>query len=148
MSGSGKDKSRKSAATGSSNTQRIDKWLWFSRIVKTRSLATRLVVAGKVRINRIKCTKPSQSVQIDDVVTAAIGPNIRVLKVLAPGVRRGPAPQARLLYEDLAPPEKRSTSSKDDLGLIIPAGGVREPGSGRPTKRERRQMDRLRSWQA
>ena len=135
------------AAAISSGTQRLDKWLWFARLIKTRSMATRLVAAGKVRVNRVKCDKPSQAIRADDVITAVIGPNVRVLRVLAPGKRRGPAPEAQALYEDLAPVERRSAKSKvPDLGIAIP--GRREPGAGRPTKRDRRLLDRLRSGDA
>ena len=127
-----------------SGTQRLDKWLWFARLIKTRSMATRLVSAGKVRVNRVKCAKPSQTIRTGDVITAAIGRNVRVLRVLAPGTRRGPAPEAQALYEDLAPIERQSSKSTSlDLGIAVP--GFREPGSGRPTKRERRLLDRLRS---
>jgi ribosome-associated heat shock protein Hsp15 len=82
--------------------QRLDKWLWFSRLVKSRSLAARLVEDGHVRVNKVKVEKPATSIRTGDVLTLALGPNIRVLRVLAPGTRRGPAPQARELYHDLA----------------------------------------------
>jgi ribosome-associated heat shock protein Hsp15 len=86
------------------STQRIDKWLWFARIIKTRSLAAALVSHGKVRVNRHKIAKPSHPVSPGDVLTIALRGGVRVLKVLDPGTRRGPAAQARLLYEDLAAP--------------------------------------------
>ena len=126
-------------------TQRLDKWLWYTRLIKTRSMATRLVSGGKVRVNKVKCDKPSQGLRCGDVVTATIGKNIRVLQVLELGSRRGPAPEARALYEDLAPlPERgKPLAAGPDAGSAVAAR--REPGSGRPTKRERRQTDRLRS---
>jgi ribosome-associated heat shock protein Hsp15 len=86
------------------SSQRIDKWLWFARIVKTRSLAAALVSGGKVRVNRQKIAKPSHPVAPGDVLTIALRGHVRVLKLLDPGTRRGPAPEARLLYEDLAVP--------------------------------------------
>ena len=85
-------------------TQRIDKWLWFARIVKTRWLAQTLVSQGAVRVNRHKIAKPSHPVAPGDVLTLAVHGRVRVLMILEPGVRRGPAAQARLLYEDLTAP--------------------------------------------
>ncbi len=129
-------------------TQRLDKWLWFTRIVKTRSLASKMVSGGKVRVNQVRCTKPSTAIRAEDVITAMVGRDVRVLRVLAPGSRRGPASEAITLYEDLVPIE-RKTSGKgkaNDLGIMIP--GARDPGSGRPTKRDRRQLDKLRSTDA
>ena len=72
-----------------------------------------------------------------DVLTFPLGPHIRVIKVLAPGTRRGPAPEAQALYEDLSPPQPREKRGE----MLQPA--QREPGSGRPTKRERRALDHL-----
>src|SRR5258705_2700135 len=82
--------------------QRLDKWLWFARIVKSRTLAAQLVQDGKVRLNRAKVAKPAQAVRRDDVLTIVIRGHIQVIKVLAPGVRRGPPPEARQLYEVLS----------------------------------------------
>ena len=87
-----------------SPTQRIDKWLWFARVIKTRTLAADLVTAGKVRLNRTRVEKPSQIVKAGDVLTIAIGTRVRILEVRAPGTRRGPAPEARLLYRVIAEP--------------------------------------------
>lgn len=92
--------------TGS--TQRIDKWLWFARIVKSRTLAAGLVASGNVRVNRQKVAKPSHPVAAGDVLTIAAHGRVRVLRVIAAGVRRGPAAEARLLYDDLtAPPDPK-----------------------------------------
>jgi len=117
----------------SDGSQRLDKWLWFARIAKSRTLAAQLVQDGKVRINRAKVSKPAQTVRCDDVLTIVVRGNIQVLKVLAPGVRRGPPAEARLLYEVLT----SAASDKPD-----PAGD-RAHGAGRPSKRERRLIDRL-----
>ena len=117
-------------------TQRLDKWLWFARVVKSRTLAAQLVQDGKVRINRVKAAKPSLTVCPGDVLTIALRGNIEVLKVLAPGLRRGPPAEARLLYEAI--------SSLGRTGALAQGGGAaREAGTGRPTKRERRLTDRL-----
>jgi ribosome-associated heat shock protein Hsp15 len=129
--------------------QRIDKWLWFARIAKTRTLAAELVIAGKVRLNRVRVGKPSQIVRAGDVLTVAAGRSVRLLKVLGLGERRGPPPSARALYEELtaaADPLKPLAQSSSHLpswhqNEVSP--GRRVPGSGRPTKRERREIDRL-----
>ena len=118
--------------------QRIDKWLFFSRAVKSRSLAAKLGVAGRVRINRDKAAQASDLVKPGDVLTITLDRRIFVWKVLGAGVRRGPAEEARTLYEDMSPPP---TPKGEALPDAIPA--LREAGSGRPTKRERRQTDRL-----
>jgi ribosome-associated heat shock protein Hsp15 len=83
------------------DARRIDQWLFFARIVKSRSLAQKLVEAGHVRINRAKVLKPGHDVKPGDVITAAVHDHVRVLKVLAPGARRGPAPEAQGLYEEV-----------------------------------------------
>jgi ribosome-associated heat shock protein Hsp15 len=116
---------------------RLDKWLWFARVVKTRTLAAALVEDGKVRINRIKVTKPSQSVRIGDVLTVAVGPRVRLMKVLAFAERRGPPSTAQALFADLSPPPAPPSEP------MAKPTGERLPGSGRPTKRERREMERF-----
>ena len=118
--------------------QRIDKWLFFSRAVKSRSLAAKVVVAGRVRINSDKAAQASDLVKPGDVLTITLDRRISVWKVLATGVRRGPAEEARTLYEDMSPPPTPKGEAVPDA---IPA--LREAGSGRPTKKERRQTDRL-----
>ena len=118
--------------------QRIDKWLFFSRAVKSRSLAAKLVVAGRVRINSDKAAQASDLVKPGDVLTITLERRISVWKVLGTGVRRGPAEEARTLYEDLSPPPAPKGEAVADA---IPA--LRDAGSGRPTKKERRQTDRL-----
>ncbi len=118
--------------------QRIDKWLFFSRAVKSRSLAAKVVIAGRVRINRDKAAQASDLVKPGDVLTITLEGRILVWKVLDPGSRRGPADEARLLYQDMSPPPAPKGEAVPDA---IPA--LREAGSGRPTKKERRQTDRL-----
>ncbi|MBX3597890.1 MAG: RNA-binding S4 domain-containing protein [Rhizobiaceae bacterium] len=83
--------------------QRIDKWLFFSRAVKSRSLAAKLVQAERVRVNREKASLASDYVKLGDVLTITLDRRILVYRVLALGERRGPASEARLLYEDLSP---------------------------------------------
>lgn len=81
--------------------QRVDKWLWFARVVKTRSLASRLVCEGHVRVNGTRATSPSKGVGIGDVLTISLERTVRVLRVADTGQRRGPFKDARLLFEDL-----------------------------------------------
>jgi ribosome-associated heat shock protein Hsp15 len=119
----------------SAETQRLDKWLWFARVTKSRTLAAQLVQDGKVRVNRAKAAKPSHAVRPGDVLTIAIRGNVEVLRVLAPGARRGPPPEARLLYELL--------SSVGGKSQAQPGTADRTRGTGRPTKRDRRLTDRL-----
>ena len=118
-------------------TLRLDKWLWYARFCKTRSLATAMCRNGQVRVNKEPMRKSNQPVRVGDVLTFAQGPWIRVIRIAVLGERRGPAPEAQSLYEDISPPmpprEKR-----------VPVSGLREAGAGRPTKRERRAIDRLR----
>lgn len=120
------------------NRQRIDKWLFYSRAVKSRSLAAKLVTAGRVRINRDKAAQASDLVKPGDVLTITLDRTIHVWKVVDAGVRRGPAEEARKLYEDMSPPPVPKGEAV--ASAIAP---LREAGSGRPTKKERRQTDRL-----
>ena len=119
--------------------QRLDKWLSFARVVKSRSLGAKLAVSGRVRINRDKATQASDAVKPGDVLTVTLDRRIIIYRVLDPGVRRGPAEEARKLYEDISPPP---TPKDPTLPDAIPA--LREAGSGRPTKKERRETDKLR----
>lgn len=119
--------------------QRIDKWLFFARVLKSRSLAAKLAVAGRVRINRDKASQASDLVKPGDVLTITLERRILVYKVLDGGKRRGPAEEARMLYEDISPPPTPQGEAPVDA---IPP--LREAGSGRPTKRERRETDKLR----
>ncbi|WP_375465045.1 RNA-binding S4 domain-containing protein [uncultured Methylobacterium sp.] len=82
--------------------QRLDKWLWFARLARTRSLAARLVEDGHVRINGARTTAAARGVAVGDVVTVAAAHATAVLRVADLGTRRGPAPEARGLYVDLS----------------------------------------------
>jgi ribosome-associated heat shock protein Hsp15 len=116
---------------------RLDKWLWYARVVKSRTLAAGLVEDGKVRLNRERITKPSHGVRIGDVLTISVGSRVRILEVAAMGTRRGPAPEAQALYVDRSPPPPAPEAP------VPPLSGVRSSGAGRPTKRDRRLTDRL-----
>lgn len=110
---------------------RIDKWLWFARLARTRTLAQKLATSGRVRINREKTENAARPVKIGDVLTIALDSGVRVLRITGMATRRGPASEAQLLYQDLAPP--------------LPTRQEAAPRSGgRPTKRERRTLDKFR----
>jgi ribosome-associated heat shock protein Hsp15 len=117
---------------------RLDKWLWHARFFKTRTLAAKLCKSGKVRINGQHAVKASSVVKPGDVLTFPQANDIKVIEVLAPGERRGPAPEAQALYKDLTPHQNKGVKP------FTPAPtGLREDGSGRPTKTERRAIDKL-----
>ncbi len=118
---------------------RIDKWLWYARVTKSRSLAQKLAMSGHVRVNRDKISSPSKTIRAGDVLTIALDRKILVLKVAALGTRRGPYEEARRLYEDMSPPPP----PKEAPPPLPP--GQREAGAGRPTKRDRRKLDALRN---
>ncbi|MEP3277229.1 MAG: RNA-binding S4 domain-containing protein [Stappiaceae bacterium] len=117
--------------------QRIDKWLWYARVTKSRTLAQKLATGGRVRVNKDKITSASHQIKIGDVLTIALERRVLVLHVLESGTRRGPATEARTLYEDLSPPPPPRPQRS-------PEPAKRLPGSGRPTKKERRQTDQFR----
>lgn len=116
---------------------RVDKWLWHARFFKSRSLASEVVTSGKMRVNGTHVAKASFGVKPDDVLTFAKAGHIRLIRIDALGTRRGPAPEAEALYTDLDPPQPNKPEE-------TPAEPRRELGAGRPTKRERRQIDTLR----
>jgi len=113
-------------------TIRLDKWLWFARLCKTRSLATREVSDGRVRVNGTRVLKPAQAVGPGDTLTYARGPQVLVVRIDATGTRRGPAPEAQALYHDLTPPPAADPGAPAAL-----------PG-GRPTGKDRRKLDQSR----
>lgn len=119
-------------------SQRLDKWLWFARVAKSRTLAATAVTEGKIKVNRVRAEKASQLVKVGDVITSRLARTVRVLKVAAIGTRRGPAIEAQTLYEDLTPRLER----KPDQGEPMAWAG-RTPGAGRPTKRDRRHIEEL-----
>ena len=116
--------------------QRLDKWLFFSRAVKSRTLAQKLIETGAVRVNSERTERSDHKVGAGDVLTMTMHDQLRVWRILAPGDRRGPATEAQSLYEDISPPPLPKAEP-------IPLFGHREAGAGRPTKKERRDIDRL-----
>nr|WP_216859333.1 RNA-binding S4 domain-containing protein [Sulfitobacter aestuariivivens] len=115
---------------------RLDKWLWYARFFKTRSLASTIVGDGKVRINGTPTSKRSVTISVGDVLTFPKEDDIRVIQIDALATRRGPASEAQGLYTDLHPPERKPREKI-----------ARNPafeGKGRPTKKDRRVMDESR----
>jgi ribosome-associated heat shock protein Hsp15 len=113
--------------------QRIDKWLWHARVVRTRVAAAALAQAGHVRVNGQRIDAASRPVRCGDVITVALDRTVRVIRVLGFAARRGSAEQAHGLLEDLTPRPDAAASNAPE----------RDPRTGRPTKQERRAIDRL-----
>lgn len=114
--------------------QRLDKWLWVARLVRTRTLGARLIEAGKLRVNGERALKPSRSVQSGDVITGAKFGRLFVVRMLGSAEHRASPGIASLLYEDLTPPDRPGEHQ----------GSGKSARSGpRPTKRARRRLDAL-----
>jgi len=121
------------------NGVRIDKWLWAARFFKTRSLATDAVGGGKIKLNGAP-TKASRDVKIGDRLAVFNGETRWEIVVRALSEKRGPASEARLLYEET--PDSITAREAEQMRRkleIEPAADIH----GRPTKRDRRQMDRF-----
>jgi ribosome-associated heat shock protein Hsp15 len=119
---------------------RLDKWLWAARFLKTRSLAADAIDAGKVHVNGER-VKRSKEVRAGDTVRVRLGPYEHIVAVRALSERRGPPAVARTLYEETAESVAARAKLREQLSLL-PAAFV--PGSGRPTKKDRRTMNRFR----
>jgi ribosome-associated heat shock protein Hsp15 len=125
----------------SSARVRLDKWLWAARFFKTRALAAEAIAGGKVTIGGDR-VKPARPTQVGDMVAVRLGPYEHVVRVKALSERRGPASVAMTLYEEA--PESRAAREKLSEQLrMAPAAFVYEE-KGRPTKRDRREIDRFR----
>lgn len=94
--------------------QRLDKWLWFARFAKTRTLASKLVASGFVRLNGQRTDNPAKAVAVGDVITIALARATLVIRVERLGERRGPAPEARQLYIDLSQDNAALVSDGDN----------------------------------
>ncbi len=123
-------------------TQRLDRWLWYARIFKTRTLAAKFVQDGHVRVTTnqatVRAEKPSFTIRPGDTLVFTRGEQLRILEIIALAARRGPASEAQTLYTDQSPPrppkEERTT-----------APFSREKGAGRPTKKDRRELQALKT---
>jgi ribosome-associated heat shock protein Hsp15 len=112
---------------------RLDKWLWFARLAKTRSLAAKLCSGGRVSVGGAVVVKPGHLVRRGDVVTVEQGRIVRCVTVLALGDRRGPAAEARLLYAEPEPPRARRDLDRA-AWLPLLEESASDAGSGRLTK--------------
>jgi len=117
---------------------RIDKWLWAARFFKSRTLAAAACNGGKVHVNG-EAAKPSKTVRPGDLLRVTLPRIRRIVRVTTLAERRGGASDAAVLYDDLTPPPPPREARPGP-----PA--YRPPGAGRPTKRERRRIDRLADW--
>lgn len=118
--------------------QRLDRWLWHARVVKTRDLAKALIEGGHVRVDRERVTKAGAAVKRGQTLTVTLPSRVLVLRVVDFVERRGSATVASGLYEDLSPPPPPREHRPETVPLA-----TRDPGAGRPTKRDRRALDRL-----
>lgn len=116
--------------------QRLDKWLFFSRALKSRTLAQKFIESGAVRVNSERTLDSDHKVGAGDVLTMMLNRRLLVWRILDAGTRRGPATEAATLYEDLSPELPRPEPAPA-------APAVREPGAGRPTKKDRRDIGRF-----
>lgn len=116
---------------------RVDSWVWAVRLAKTRSQATAACKGGHVRVNDAPA-KPAQPVRVGDVVRVRLHNTERIYRVTGLATKRGSATEAARYYEDLTPPPPPKVER--------PLAVIRDPGTGRPSKRERRQLDELRGW--
>jgi ribosome-associated heat shock protein Hsp15 len=117
--------------------QRLDKWLFFARIAKSRSLAQAWISAGHVHVNGAAVRQPAHLVKPGDRIEVSAERKDLVLAVLLPGERRGPFEEARHLYQDVTPERPKDRLTNFELA-------TRDRGAGRPTKKDRRAIDRLR----
>lgn len=120
--------------------ERLDRFLFFARALKSRTLAQKLIESGAIRVNSERTDRSDHKVGAGDVLTMTLHGRIVVWRIVDPGTRRGPAPEAQGLYEDLSPP----AIPKAELSPYQAAIAPRPDGAGRPTKKERRETDKLR----
>lgn len=123
---------------------RVDKWLWTARFFKTRSLAAEAVAGGKVRVNGERA-KPARTVRPGDELRIHIGPYEHVIRVRGVAARRGPATEAARLYEE----SDESRAARKELAARLAAERVyARPAKGRPSKKERRELIRLKQGES
>ncbi|MEW5755971.1 MAG: S4 domain-containing protein [Pseudomonadota bacterium] len=116
---------------------RLDKWLWAARFYKTRTLATEAINGGKVHVNNER-VKPSRNLKIGDVLTLSKGPYKITVNVVGLSATRGPAPVAAALYQETEESIKTRAQLAEQLRAQGPS--MRAFTSGRPTKKDRRQI--------
>jgi ribosome-associated heat shock protein Hsp15 len=124
----------------SQDSVRLDKWLWAARFFKTRASAAQAILAGRVEVNGAPA-KPARALSVGDHLRVRKPPFAFLIRVLALSERRGPAKQAALLYEE--DPEGKAARERLARQLRVAPTPTYE-GKGRPTKRDRRDLERLR----
>ena len=116
---------------------RLDTWLWYARFYKSRSLSSKAILSGKLRVNSNKIIKPASKVRINDVLTINHVNMVRVIQVQRLGARRGPASEAQNLYKDLSGDATSASNIK-----YISEKSKKVPNK-RPTKKDRRILDKI-----
>ena len=116
---------------------RLDTWLWYARFYKSRSLSSKAILSGKLRINSNKITKPATKVKTNDVLTLNYVNEIRVIQIQSLGSRRGPASEAQSLYIDLTEDRIGSSNVKSKIEKS------KKDLNKRPTKKDRRLLDKI-----
>lgn len=123
------------------NKMRIDKWLWAARFFKTRSLAIEAIDSGKVLVNEER-VKPAKTIDVGNQIAIRLGPYTFVVEVLGLSDKRGPAPQAQKLYRET----EESSKKREELAFVRKAQAQDvQRGEGRPTKKDRREIERFKS---
>ena len=116
---------------------RLDTWLWYARFYKSRSLSSKAILSGKLRINSNKITKPATKVKTNDVLTLNYVNEIRIIQIQSLGSRRGPASEAQSLYIDLTEDRIGSSNVKSKIEKS------KKESNKRPTKKDRRLLDKI-----
>ena len=116
---------------------RLDTWLWYARFYKSRSLSSKAILSGKLRINSNKITKPATKVKTNDVLTLNYVNEIRIIQIQSLGSRRGPASEAQSLYIDLTEDRIGSSNVKSKIE------NSKKDSNKRPTKKDRRLLDKI-----
>jgi len=116
---------------------RLDTWLWYARFYKSRSLSSKAILSGKLRINSNKITKPATKVKTNDVLTLNYVNEIRIIQIQSLGSRRGPASEAQSLYIDLTEERIGSSNVKSKIEKS------KKDSNKRPTKKDRRLLDKI-----
>ena len=116
---------------------RLDTWLWYARFYKSRSLSSKAILSGKLRVNSDKIIKPASKVKINDVLTINHVNMVRIIQVESLGVRRGPASEAQKLYKDL------SGDAAGPSNIKYLSEKSKKDTNKRPTKKDRRILDKI-----
>ena len=116
---------------------RLDTWLWYARFYKSRSLSSKAILSGKLRVNSNKIIKPASKVKINDVLTINHLNVVKIIQVQNLGIRRGPASEAQKLYKDLS----GDSTGFSDIKHVSEKS--KKDTSKRPTKKDRRILDKI-----